>query len=135
GKDHSEAINSIVKDANELKVKSLEDIIISRFKPFYGWTQEELINEFNINVNKANNQKNLNNMIVRAILHLPATAEEVNSEELEKADIKLKTITLKEGKPKEHFKFNGIGSFIDLVKENWEESSVYNYLEKTKFLL
>ncbi|EAF7729632.1 restriction endonuclease, partial [Listeria monocytogenes] len=35
GNDHSAAINSIVKDANELKNNSLEEIIISRFLPFY----------------------------------------------------------------------------------------------------
>ncbi|HAC2168326.1 TPA_asm: restriction endonuclease, partial [Listeria monocytogenes] len=35
GNNHSAAINSIVKDANELKNNSLEEIIISRFLPFY----------------------------------------------------------------------------------------------------
>ncbi|WP_253183981.1 Sau3AI family type II restriction endonuclease, partial [Listeria monocytogenes] len=46
GNNHSAAINSIVKDANELKNNSLEEIIISRFLPFYPtnkkvWSQQD----------------------------------------------------------------------------------------------
>ncbi|RST77277.1 restriction endonuclease [Siminovitchia acidinfaciens] len=135
GQDHTEAINSIVKDVSELEKKTLEEIIVSRFTPYYGMKQSELIQELGIVVGKSQSQKNINNMIIRGILNLPTTADEVTSEEIEKADISLKTVTLRKGKPKEHFKFMGIPSFLELVNESWEESRVYDFLERKKFLL
>lgn len=134
GEDHTEAINSIVKDVRELEKKTLEEIIISRFTPYYGMKQSELIHKLGIKVDKSQ-QKNINNIIIRGILNLPATTEEVTSEEIEKAEISLKTVTLRKGKPKEHFKFMGIPSFINLVDESWEDSRVYDFLDRQKFLL
>lgn len=135
GQDHTEAINSIVKDVSELEKKTLEEIIISRFIPYYGMKQSELISKLGIKVNTSKAQKNINNMIIRGILNLPTTTDEVTSEEIEKAEISLKTVTLRKGKPKEHFKFMGIPSFIELVDESWEESKVYDFLDRQKFLL
>lgn len=135
GKDHTEAINSIIKDVSELENKSLEEIIVSRFTPYYGMKQSELLHKLSIKVEKSQTQKNINNMIIRGILNLPTTTDEVTSEEIEKADISLKTVTLRNGHPKEHFKFMGIPSFIELVHESWEECKVYDFLERQKFLL
>ncbi|UXH46437.1 Sau3AI family type II restriction endonuclease [Rossellomorea vietnamensis] len=135
GKDHTDAIVSIVKDVSELKSKTLEEIILSRFKPYYGMNQNELIQKLGIRIGKSQPQKNINNMIIRGILNLPTTTDEVTSEEIEKADISLKTVALRNGQPKEHFKFMGIPSFINLVNESWEESSVNDFLERKKFLL
>ncbi|EEL06152.1 Restriction endonuclease [Bacillus cereus BDRD-ST196] len=135
GQDHTEAINSIVKDVSELKKKTLEEIIISRFTPYYGMKQSELIQNLGIEVGKNQSQKNINNIIIRGILNLPTTTDEVTSEEIEKAEISLKTVTLRMGQPKEHFKFMGIPSFLELVNESWEESRVYDFLERKKFLL
>lgn len=135
GQDHTEAIDSIVKDVSELENKTLEEIIISRFTPYYGMKQSELIPKLGIQLNTSKAQKNINNMIIRKILNLPTTTDEVTSEEIEKAEISLKTVTLRKGQPKEHFKFMGIPSFIDLVDESWEESKVYDFLDRQKFLL
>ncbi|TVX82916.1 restriction endonuclease [Peribacillus simplex] len=135
GQDHTEAINSIVKDVSELEKKTLEEIIVSRFTPYYGMKQSELIHKLGIKVDKSQTQKNFNNMIIRGILNLPTTTDEVTSEEIEKAEISLKTVTLRKGQPKEHFKFMGIPSFIELVDESWEESKVYDFLDRQKFLL
>ncbi|MCP1157010.1 Sau3AI family type II restriction endonuclease [Bacillus infantis] len=135
GDDHTEAISSIVKDVSELEQKTLEEIIVSRFTPYYGMSQSELIKKIGVKIGKGQSQKNINNIIIRGILKLPTTTDEVTSEEIEKAEISLKTVTLRMGKPKEHFKFMGIPSFSELVYESWEESRVYNFLERTKFLL
>ncbi|MEH7485013.1 Sau3AI family type II restriction endonuclease, partial [Neobacillus drentensis] len=135
GQDHTEAINSIVKDVSELEKKTLEEIIVSRFTPYYGMKQSELIQKLGIEVGKSKTQKNINNMIIRGILNLPTTTDDVTSEEIEKAEISLKTVTLKKGQPKEHFKFMGIPSFLELVNESWEESRVYDFLDRKKFLL
>ncbi|WP_342441517.1 Sau3AI family type II restriction endonuclease [Lysinibacillus sp. FSL K6-0075] len=135
GQDHTEAINSIVKDVSELEKNTLEEIIVSRFTPYYGMKQSDLIQKLGIEVGKSKSQKNINNMIIRGILNLPTTTNEVTSEEIEKAEISLKTVTLRDGQPKEHFKFMGIPSFLELVNEPWEESSIYNFLERKKFLL
>lgn len=134
GQDHTEAINSIVKDVSELKKKTLEEIIVSRFTPYYGMKQSELIQKLGIVV-KSQSKKNLNNMIIRGILNLPTNTDEVTSEEIEKAEISLKTVTLRKYLPKEHFKFMGIPSFLELINESWEESKVYDFLERKKFLL
>lgn len=133
GPDHTEAISSIVKDVSELEKKTLEEIIVSRFTPYYGMKQSELIKKLGIEVHKSQS-KNINIMIIRGILNLPTTTDEVTSEEIEKADISLKTVPLRKSKPKEHFKFMGIPSFIELVNESWEESKVYDFLERKKFL-
>jgi DNA mismatch repair protein MutH len=135
GKDHTEALKSIVKDVSELEKKTLEEIIISHFTPYYGMKQSELIQKLRIKGGKSHSQKNINNMIIRGILNLPTTTDEVTSEEIVKAEISLKTVTLRNGKPKEHFKFLGIPSFINLVNECWEDSNVYDFLERKKFLL
>lgn len=135
GQDHTDAINSIVKDVSELETKTLEEIIVSRFTPYYGMKQSELIQKLGIKVSKNQTQKNINNMIIRGILNLPTNTNEVTAEEIEKAEISLKTVTLKMGQPKEHFKFMGIPSFLQLVKESWEESRVYDFLDRKKFLL
>lgn len=135
GEDHTEVINSIVKDVSELKKKTLEEIIVSRFTPYYGMKQSELVQKLGIEIGKNQSKKNINNMIIRGILNLPTNTDEVTSEEIENADISLKTVTLRKGEPKEHFKFMGIPSFIELVNETWEESRVYNFLERKKFLL
>lgn len=134
GQDHTEAISSIVKDASELEKKTLEEIIVSRFTPYYGMKQSELIQKLGIEVSNQS-QKNINNMIIRGILNLPTATDEVTSEEIEKAEISLKTVTLRHSQPKENFKFIGIPSFIELVNESWEKSSVYDFLERKKFLL
>ncbi|PXW86094.1 DNA mismatch repair protein MutH [Streptohalobacillus salinus] len=134
GQEHTEAISSIVKDVSELEKKTLEEIIVSRFTPYYGMKQSELIETLGIKVGESQ-QKNINNMIIRGILNLPTSANEVTSEEIEKAEISLKTITLEMGQPREHFKFMGIPSFLELVKESWEKSKVYDFFERKKFLL
>ncbi|WP_139325617.1 Sau3AI family type II restriction endonuclease [Paenibacillus sp. FSL R5-0490] len=135
GQDHTEAVSSIVKDISELKKKTLEEIIVSRFTPYYGMKQSELIKKLGIEVRKSQSQKNINNMIIRGILNLPTTTDDVTSEEIEKAEISLKTVPLRMSQPKEHFKFMGIPSFLELVNESWEESMVYDFLERKKFLL
>lgn len=139
GSNHDQAINSIIKDSSELEDKSLEEIILSKFTQYYPttektWSQKDLMTKLEIETTDSS-PKNLNNMIIRKILNLPVTKDEVTSEEIKKADYVLKTITLRQGKPKEHFKFLEIPSFEDLVKEDWEHSSVADYLDRTKFLL
>lgn len=135
GQNHNEALGSIVKDISELEKMTLEEIIISRFMPYYGMKQSELIQKLGIKTTKRQSPKNINNMIMRKILNLPTTTNNVTSEEIEKAEISLKTITLRIGRPKEHLKFLGIYSFSNLVGESWEQSRVYDFLEKKKFLL
>lgn len=42
---------------------------------------------------------------------------------------------MRHSKSKEHFKFQGIDSFENLVQENWDESSTLDFLDSSKFLL
>lgn len=57
GQDHTEAINSIVKDVSELEKNTLEEIIVSRFTPYYGMKQSDLIQKLGIEVGKSKSQK------------------------------------------------------------------------------
>ncbi|MGI6510063.1 MAG: MutH/Sau3AI family endonuclease [Erysipelotrichaceae bacterium] len=56
------------------------------------------------------------------------------AEEFVKANIVVKTIRIEEnGKNKESMSFPTF-KFKELVEETWEESTIYNYFETTKFL-
>lgn len=140
GEDHDDAISKIITDVSEIQTESLEDIILSRFKPYFNKTQNELITLLKLD-NKLDNKnlpKHINSILVRAILNLNLdlnNTDEIMAEELIKADIKLKTVELVQNESKENFKFMEIPSFEELTKETWEQSEVLDYLEKTKLLL
>lgn len=140
GENHDEAVARIVKNVEEIKDKTLEEIVISRFEPYFNKNQNEIINILKLQekVDVNNLPKNINNILVRAILNLKidvSNTTEITADELLKAEIKLKTIELIEGRAKEHFKFLEIPSFENLVEETWETSKVADYLDKTKLLL
>lgn len=57
-----------------------------------------------------------------------------NTEEFQKANIKIKTIRVeKSGNIKESMSFPAF-KYVDLVNEKWEESSLYQTFENTKYM-
>ena len=118
----------IITNINDLKDNSFEDYIVSKIKPYIGYTQEQLLNEFALQPNA----KNVFEIAVARMLgvkcHLSAT------EEFKKAGIIPKTIRVQRtGKIKESMSFPAF-DFIELSKEQWENSTLKNYLEPTKFM-
>ena len=113
--DHSQSFTEYI---------SLEEIVVSKFKLFYGKTPEEILKAFNVSLN--NNAKNYLANISKIILGLDMKQK---IEEFEKADIHLKTIRLNENNlPKENISFKAF-KYSEIIKTNWEDS---NFREKTE---
>jgi len=129
GKEQSE---SIITNPIDIKEKSLEDIIVEKFNKYKGHTQYELMRLFNINSNCKPNARNPE--IVKGILGLKNDAEQ--AQEIQKANIKIKTIVVNKGATtnKEEFKIMDY-KIGEVVNETWENSELKEFLEDTKFLL
>jgi DNA mismatch repair protein MutH len=118
----------LIPTLNVLKNNTLEDIVYSKFEKYFDKTTDEIQTFLNINLNSK--AKNFYANLVKAILGIELNN---NIEEFEKADISIKTIRLNSNnKPKEQISFPAF-KFNDLVNEKWEDSKIYNLLEK-KFL-
>ncbi|WP_436875757.1 Sau3AI family type II restriction endonuclease [Mammaliicoccus sciuri] len=135
-----EKVESIIKDPFILQDKSLEEYIEEAFKPFIGWSIDELVKHFEI----TNTSKHLNYRIAMGILNLSGKNEKTNAfpkvEEFEKACIQLKTVKFNENDVnKENMSFPSF-KFSDLVNEDWIDdegmpsASWHVFLLETKFL-
>ena len=98
-----------------------------RFKPFIGKSVEEISKK--LDYHKENSKSFLKDLANRILARNGQTVLE-----LDKAGIEMKTIRLmKSGKPRESMSFPGF-KYLDIVNENWEDSSFFEKLEH-KFLL
>ncbi|SEM19767.1 DNA mismatch repair endonuclease MutH [Butyrivibrio sp. ob235] len=127
---HKHSKYEVIVDKEELEVNSLEDIVISKLKHFYGKSTYELCNEFGIKYDKKANNNALWTTIVYRILGIKSTL----AEEFVKAGITVKvsrvskTNRIEECSPLPDYKFK------ELIKETWEESTLFKYLLENKFL-
>lgn len=118
----------LIKSATEVKGKSLEDIVLSKFEPYYGLTIREIVANLDIKLNI--DAKSFYANLSKAILGVELDKE---IEEFQKADIEVKTVRLKENNlPKEDMSFPTF-KFEELVEEDWETSEFKEILER-KFL-
>lgn len=132
-------IASIANESNEIygklipnfqvaKKQTIEEIVTSKFKPFYGKTEEEIIKTLNIKINTK--AKSFYANLTKAILGIELDKE---IEEFEKAEIIVKTVRLKENNlPKEDISFPNF-KYEEIVNEDWEDSDFAAILEH-KFL-
>lgn len=122
------AEESLISDEKTLEKVGFDEYIESKLSPYYGNTQDSLIEEFKINPE----MKNVNERIVAAILGVKGSI--AKTEEFEKANIVPKTIriesnnTIKESMSFPTFKFK------EIIEETWEDSYMYNLLSQTKFM-
>lgn len=124
----TEEYESVVKDANILKEKTLEQYVISKLEPYYYQDIELLKHKFHIPYQIIN--KSFTYLLAKGML------EVVNEkiEEFEKANIKIKAIRLKpDGTPKESMSFPTF-KYTEIVKENWLNSELYETFSTTKYL-
>ena len=99
------------------KKQTIDEIVISKFKPFYGKTEEEIIKSLKIEINTK--AKSFYANLTKAILGISLDKE---IEEFEKAEIIVKTVRLKENNlPKEDISFPTF-KYEELVSEDWENS-------------
>lgn len=110
------------------KVQSIEDIVISKFQPFYGKSAEQIEQELGLELSKKAKSYFAN--LTNAILGLELGQK---IEEFEKADIIVKTIRLKENNlPKEDISFPPF-KYQELIETDWEFSDFKNILESKFF--
>lgn len=111
--------NQIIRKPGETTL-DLTALIRTRFEPYFGCSEVKLANMFHIS-----HSKNRCARITRGILSGDTNKE---IEELKKADIQVKTIRLKRnGTPAESLSFSTF-SYLDIVKQSFEESNFYQCL-------
>ncbi|MBT0607176.1 Sau3AI family type II restriction endonuclease [Aequorivita echinoideorum] len=111
-------------------VQSIEEIVISKFQPFYGKSAEQIEQELGLELNQKAKSYFAN--LTNAILGLELGQK---IEEFEKADIQVKTIRLKENNlPKEDISFPTF-EYQELIETDWEDSDFKNILESKFFFV
>lgn len=111
-------------------VQSIEEVVISKFEPFYGKSAEQIEQELGLELNQKAKSYFAN--LTNAILGLELGQK---IEEFEKADIQVKTIRLKENNlPKEDISFPTF-EYQDLIETDWGDSDFKNILESKFFFV
>ena len=112
------------------EVRSIEEIVILKFHPFYGKSAEQIEQELGLELNQKAKSYFAN--LTNAILGLELGQK---IEEFEKADIQVKTIRLKENDlPKEDISFPTF-EYQKLIETDWEDSNFKNILESKFFFV
>lgn len=110
------------------KKQTIEEIVISKFKPYYNKTVEQILEKTGVKINTT--AKSFYANLTKAILGIELDKE---IEKFEKAEIIVKTVRLKENNlPKEDISFSNF-KYEEIVNEEWDESNFKNILEH-KFL-
>lgn len=124
--------DSFIKDISVLKTKSLKDIIEDTLGVYRGLTLSELDSMLGISINRKS-YNYLRSYISRMLNSSSDNAE--NLDEFLKANIKIKTIrVMKNGRVKESMSFPAF-KFKQLIKEEWENSSLREQFISDKYLL
>lgn len=110
------------------KKQTIEEIVISKFKPYYNKTVEQILKKTGVKINTT--AKSFYANLTKAILGIELDKE---IEEFEKAEIIVKTVRLKENNlPKEDISFSNF-KYEEIVNEEWDDSNFKDILEH-KFL-
>jgi DNA mismatch repair protein MutH len=110
------------------KKQTIEEIVVSKFKPYYGKTVDQIIAITGVELNTT--AKSFYANLTKAILGIELGKE---IEEFEKAEIIVKTVRLKENNlPKEDISFPNF-KYEEIVNEEWDDSNFKDILEH-KFL-
>jgi DNA mismatch repair protein MutH len=110
------------------KKLTIEEIVISKFKPYYGKSIKQILKATGVELNTT--AKNFYANLTKAILGIELDKE---IEEFEKAEIIVKTVRLKENNlPKEDISFPNF-KYEEIVNEEWDDSNFKDILEH-KFL-
>lgn len=127
-KENEGVYGKLIPNAQIAKKHTIEEIVISKFKPFYGKTEEEIIKILKIKINTK--AKGFYATLTKAILGIELDKE---IEEFKKAEISVKTVRLKQNNlPKEDISFPNF-KYKEIVNSDWENSDFKNILEH-KFL-
>ena len=135
--DKKEIYGKLIPNVQIAKKQTIEEIVISKFEPFYGKTIEQLVDIFKLDfINKKSKQyfSLISKAILNKILEVPLDKKATSYiEEFDKAEIQIKTVRLKENNlPKEDISFPTF-KYEKLVEEDWDNSDFKDILEH-KFL-
>lgn len=123
-----EVYGKLIPSIKEAEKKTIEEIVIEKFKPYYEKTIAEILDKTGVELNTS--AKNFYANLTKAILGIELNKE---IEEFEKAEIQVKTVRLKENNlPKEDMSFPTF-KYEEIVNETWENSDFKEILEH-KFL-
>ncbi|MCX7544156.1 Sau3AI family type II restriction endonuclease [Marinicella gelatinilytica] len=130
-KEETAVYGKIIKQPEILDTfESIEDVVISKFKRFYGKSFEQIENELGLDLSKKPKHYFAN--LTNAILGIELGKK---IEEFEKANIQVKTIRLKENNlPDQNISFPAF-KYEELIKSDWEESEFKNILESKFFFV
>jgi DNA mismatch repair protein MutH len=124
---HLSKSESIISDKNELGNQTFEDFILTKLNKYKGMNDEYLCNLLGREYN--NNKAQWIDLSYRML-----GIKSNRAEEFVKANIVVKSIRLEDNNTiNENISFPAF-RFKELIKEDWENSTVYNYFEETKFL-
>ena len=114
----------------ELKNSTFEMIMGSKLGQYYGMSENELFEKFNIK--NSSKMKNRFNILVAAMLGINGHINK--TDEFQKANLELKTIRIEEnGTIKEHMSFPTF-KYTEIVKEKWETSILREKFNTTKYM-
>ena len=112
---------------SDTETESFEDYVKNKIDAYKGYSIETLAAKYNVDLEKK--PKNLEAMLAYRILGIKGN----RAEEFEKANIVMKAIRIgSNGKIKESMSFPTF-RFKELVNEDWEDSTLGNYLRETRF--
>jgi DNA mismatch repair protein MutH len=118
----------LIKSVAEAKKQTIEEIVVAKFKPYYGKTVEQILANTGVELNTT--AKSFYANLTKAILGIELDKE---IEEFEKAEIIVKTVRLnKHTLPKESISFPNF-KYKEIVNEEWDDSNFKDILEH-KFL-
>lgn len=124
----SQPCEQIVKDWRLLRTQTFEEYVTGKVQPYLGRTQAQLKAQFGVETSA----KNLNEVLLARMLEVKGKI--AYTDEFQKANIVPKTIRVRrDGTIRESMSFPTF-DFIELSRETWEESTLREYLEPTKFL-
>lgn len=123
---------SIISDVSDLENQTIEQYITKKMARYIGKSVNELIHLFNIQPSKEGKYpKSINAVLASRMLGLCGDLQK--SEEFFKANVAVKTIRVsKDRSIKESMSFPTF-KFKEIVKEKWEESTLRDILDSSKF--
>lgn len=112
----------------DLTIKTFEELVVERLKPYYGKSENELFSMFGVN----EDAKSKFNILVGKMLGINGVINK--TEEFRKAGIELKTVRVEEdGHIEQHMSFPYF-KYEEIVNEEWESAEINEKLSSTKFM-
>lgn len=140
-RDETAVYGKLIEEPEILdKVQSIEDVVISKFKPLIGMSDIKLVEKFGLNdINKKakNYHSKVSKEIVKAVFKVPKEINKIEEyiEEFHKSDLIIKTVRIKENNlPKEDISFPTF-EYQELIESDWEDSDFKNILESKFFFV